>query len=214
MPFQLKAKKFFLTYSQVNVDACTHEGLRDFLIGLKADVVRLRVGYERHADGGSHYHAYIEWDTPFRSVNERVFDYAGFHPNIVSPRKPVECWNYCGKEGVVLDVGDPPVVVTKRTWTDTLSESVDKADFFKRVKEDHPRDFVLSLERIEYFANYFFKAEVPPYVDPYNGAFTVPNVLDEWVANNLQADNVGKLGDMCTSGGPAGLPPRPRKRGS
>lgn len=187
--FRFHAKTVFLTYAQVN-GAFTHQQLFDHVKALRGeDPVCLRVGEESHADGGTHYHVFGKWSRKVDTIDPRYFDFNDIHPNIQSARNEGQVYTYCGKDGVVLDFGIPPKC--KRGYGDIIKDATTEAEFFEQCAEVFPRDYVLNHEKLEYFARKKYKRENPPYVDPYNGLFNVPNVLDDWVANNLQADNIG-----------------------
>jgi len=226
--FRFNAKNVFLTYAQVG-DAFSQQDLFEHLLALRdIQPICLRVGREHHADGGTHYHAYGKWSVKFNTVDPRFFDFHDIHPNIQSARNESQVWAYCGKDGDVVDFGIPPKC--KRTYGDIIKEATTEAEFFEQCASTFPRDFVLNHERLEYFARKKFKRENPPYVDPYNGQFNIPDILDQWVANNLQADNIGISYPRSAPllGAPAWFrairldhcvellffPPRPRERGS
>jgi len=191
MAFRLSAKTLFLTYPQCSEDVSL-EGLYDFILGKSDTICALRVGRERHADGGLHYHVYVQSSTKFNIRDPRWGDFMGQHPNMQSARDPKATWDYCGKDGDTKEMGDAPTASKKRTWSDML-EAPTKDEFMENVKTHFSRDYVLNLEKVQYFANYHYKPQIQEYTDPYNGQYVVPQVLDDWVANSLQTDNVGKL---------------------
>lgn len=190
MPFRFAAKTVFLTYAQVN-NAFTHQDLFNHLRSLRdVEPICLRVGRESHQDGGIHFHVFGKWSQKIDTIDPRYFDYRGIHPNVQSARKESDVYTYCGKDGDTLDFGIPPKI--KRTWTDVINDSTTKEEFMKGALDLSSRDYVLNHERLEYFAAKHFKPEVKEYVDPYNGQFNIPDILDQWVSENLQSDNIGK----------------------
>lgn len=100
MPFRVNRKKFGLTWScpvdmdenpipntQVICDFLEEKGRCDYLISV-----------EDHKNGKKHYHAYVKYDDPIDSVDERLFDLCFVHPNILSPTG--KGWeNYVAKHG-------------------------------------------------------------------------------------------------------------------
>lgn len=57
------------------------------------------VGKEAHASGKTHWHVYVKYDSIVDSVDPRVFDCMGVHPNIVDGA-PGKGWQaYCTKDG-------------------------------------------------------------------------------------------------------------------
>lgn len=52
------------------------------------------------------------------------------------------------------------------------------------MRENHPKDFILQHQRIEYFADKFFPKAIPEYVPTFN-EFDIPEVLSGWVNDNV-----------------------------
>lgn len=189
--FRINRLDIFLTYAQVG-NAFTANELQHFIhTRTGADPVCSRIGTEAHADGNTHFHVYAKWSKKLDTADARYFDFRGFHPNIENPKKASDVWAYCGKDGNVLDFGIPPAI--KRTYGDILAAATTEAEFMDECAKAFPRDYVLQHERLEYFSRKKYKREQLPYADPYNGNFNVPPILDTWVSDNLQSDNVGKL---------------------
>lgn len=181
MPFQFACTYAFLTYSQVG-DA-SRDALFDFLES-RFTFVYLCVSEEPHADGGRHFHVFARFATRFRSRDQSVFDFMGLHPNIKSAYAPKSCLDYVKKHGNYKEsgtFGEVEQFTKKKTWSDATS-CVTKREFMDFVAEHFPRDHVLNLERIEYFAEKKFKPEVPPYVPSYQD-FLVPHPVREWIVN-------------------------------
>lgn len=169
MPFQLNAKNILLTYAQCaepKEDLLEH--LKQFGDGF------IRVGHELHQDGGHHLHAVMRFTEPVRTKSQKFFDWRGFHPNIVGCRNPDKATEYAGKDGDFIDYGENP---TKKSWASLCSGT--EADFWNGVKTDYARDYVLNLEKLQYFATAHFKKEIPQYVSKFEN-FITPVELDEW----------------------------------
>jgi hypothetical protein len=86
-PFE--RKKLFLTYPQFKhmmqgsaCNPCILEELTEIITKADRHLVKYVVAHERHKDGASHYHVYLELDSPIKSRNPRLFDVSGNHPNI------------------------------------------------------------------------------------------------------------------------------------
>lgn len=107
MTFRIKGKRFGLTYSQCDLD---RQVIYDGLSSLGRDVVRCRIGYELHADGGHHRHVAIEFAKAWDRRSTTLFDIQGFHPNIKAKRTKPEwaaAWIYAAKDGDYQDWGAP-----------------------------------------------------------------------------------------------------------
>lgn len=152
--------------------------------------VYVTVGEERHEDGGKHFHVFFKSNKRIRSTSERYFDWEGCHPNIQSAYNPHKCKDYCQKDGNYVEHGDAPEMKEKKRGWEDLITAPTKEEFFKQVAEVYPRDYVINLEKIEYYADKKYKAEMPPY-EPRFGEFVVPERVQEWIA---QMENVCALG--------------------
>lgn len=102
MPFDLKTKTLFLTYSQCEA---THDELYEFLSS-KLDIQYAVVGRERHADEGRHLHAYVKLKQSRRFRNCKELDLGESHPNITSARNNAASITYAKKDGDYKEFGD------------------------------------------------------------------------------------------------------------
>jgi len=59
---------------------------------------KIHIARERHADGGIHYHVYVEWFGVHTTVDSRAFDIRGIHPSIEQLRNPYAWQQYISKE--------------------------------------------------------------------------------------------------------------------
>lgn len=103
MPFRFAAKHAVLTYAQAN-GIESKEALLEFLLSL-GDACKVLVAKELHEDGGTHYHACVEFGTKFQSRDVACFDFMGCHPNISSPRSLKAWLLYCVKDGDYVNQG-------------------------------------------------------------------------------------------------------------
>ena len=84
--FRVNRKAFGLTYSCPKTaddnPITTHKELIEFLE--TKGVCEYIVGKELHESGKVHWHAYVKYDHAIDSVDARLFDVKGVHPNIGS----------------------------------------------------------------------------------------------------------------------------------
>lgn len=192
MVFRFNAQRAFLTYAQCPLTA---DQLYAHLIANLADVVitEYAIGQETHQDGNLHLHAYIQFDRKYSTRNERAFDIIDegitYHPNIQSPRSAKAVIEYVTKDGNFI--ASPGITLPKKGWATIIDEATSKADFIDKVKASYPRDFVLSLERIEYAAAKLFPDEVAEYIPRFTPeSFIIEERMQQWLDQRLQQ---GKL---------------------
>lgn len=95
--FRINAKRFLLTYPHYNE---TPNTVLELLHAIKP-IDKAIACLELHQDGQPHVHAAIEFRSRVNSVNRRLFDLDGHHPNIQPARNWAACVNYCRKEGTI-----------------------------------------------------------------------------------------------------------------
>ena len=98
--FRVNRKAFGLTYScPVNASdnpIQTHDELRNLLDEKGAN--QYIIGKENHQSGKVHWHVYVKYDQEIDSMDVRLFDLKGVHPNIVDGA-PGKGWqSYCKKD--------------------------------------------------------------------------------------------------------------------
>lgn len=186
MPFRFNARHVFLTYPQCNLDT---EVVRDELLRLD-NPKWIRVAREQHADGHFHIHAVMGFNAKKSIRSERHWDLQGFHPNIVSPNCVLGTLGYVAKDGNYIDHGPIPNG-PKRGWEDAVACETQN-EFWDVVKEVSPKDYVINHERLEYYANKRYKAQIRPYVSRFPASDKeLPRELDTWVSESLQSDVSG-----------------------
>lgn len=203
MPFQFDNRKVFLTYAQVGDTPLNDifQFLSQLRVGRNPEQPRyLVVSRERHADGGFHFHAVIDFGKRFRSRDERVFDFNGLHPNIVAIRTDRQYKNnvdYTKKDGEFQELGEyqePEERGHKQQhWIDLIDGSTNPGDFMAKAKAVAPRDFVLQNDKFEAFAHKYYN-NVETFVPRYTPEdFTdVPDTATNWVEEVLnQVSSVG-----------------------
>lgn len=198
--FRCRARNLIVTFPQVNENAQRQfDAGTPFLERVQQDFgnpVCLRLGRERHEDGGIHYHVYIGFDKIVSINSATAFDYFGAHGNIKSIRRtPHKVFDYVGKDGDIrLEHGEPPTTPSSREgadqnkWHDIISCD-DKESFLSAVRDKAPRDWLLSNQRILEYANLYYPEEKPPYTSP---SYTVARErypeISEW-------ENQAAIGD-------------------
>lgn len=149
--FRLAARRLLVTYAQTR-DSWDAQ----LAIQLFEDLgARLRCGRELHADGGTHYHFFVDFERKFETENPRRFDVAGAHPNILVVWKtPHHAWDYVGKDGdVVYDTTERPPVESRKHDRDEAYRHVLAArtedEFYSRLQETDPRALIISASSVE-----------------------------------------------------------------
>ena len=112
--FRLRAKIFFLTFSQIGEDVIEelrstptqHFRFIEEVLGTPSDY---RLARESHQDGASHLHCVVGYAETQLVNSASLFDYRGAHPNIKSIRGTIKKpWNYAGKDGdIIHELGGP-----------------------------------------------------------------------------------------------------------
>lgn len=207
MPFQLKARYVLLTYSQCG-------DLDPFqVVNLLADLgAECIVGREAHADEGTHLHAFVDFGKPYRTRNERQFDVAGYHPNVLPfGRTPEKGWDYATKDGDVVGGGlERPdrgsVSKTSIDWS-RIADAGCVDEFWSLVRELAPRALLTNFTSLRAYSEWHYRPERTPYESPRDITFDlegVPEVL-EWVHDNVLGSSVGvscTLRHLATRGYP------------
>jgi len=179
MPYNFNAKNCFATYPQSA--GLTKARLLEFFKSV-AETVYVVVGEELHDDEGLHFHVLACWDSKVHRRDARWLDVDGFHPNIQVPRKISEVADYCKKDGDFVEEGELPK--TKRDWSVVVAAET-RADMMLAVKEIAPRDLVLNLEKLEYYASKRWRSEAVVYTPEFT-EFTFCQELHDWWRVNLQ----------------------------
>lgn len=175
--FRLRAKTFLLTYAQINDAAPSFFDRADahwkFIQCLNGTPTRYRMGRELHEDGGVHCHVFISWEDPIRTRNQRIFDYAGTHPNIKTVRgTPEKAWDYAGKDDdIVYEHGSRPGTDgTSRTRRDDIFLSAfdqpTKEEFLEHIRKNAARDYSLYHGTLERLADKWYAPKEEQYRGP------------------------------------------------
>jgi hypothetical protein len=194
--YRFAAKNAFITYP--NCPGYTLEAFSTLLSTLIGQEHAYRLCLEAHEDGTPHFHAVIQFATKRNIHSANWLDIEGHHPNIQSVRNMRDSLKYCTKDGQYVDVGDLQIPNEKFTWKDCVSaNSVD--EFMLAAKENFTRDFVLSMERLEYAAEKMYGTSVLTYTPKYTTFISpLPAPMQNWVDNELNGTK-GKNLNVCTT---------------
>lgn len=203
-PFVFDIKRYaLLTYAQCG-DLDPFEVV-NHLAELGAECI---IGREAHADGGTHLHAFTEFDKRFRRRSADVFDVGGHHPNVLYVNQtPEKSFDYAIKDGDIVAGG------LERPCGDGISRACDKwreiamagsrEEFFQLCLQHDPRSLVCSFPAISKYADWKYEVAPEPY--RHNPAYQciperVPG-LQTWVSENLRSREIGGESFLsCSSG--------------
>lgn len=195
-PFVIKDAKFLLlTYAQVP----EHESreLPWTLLSLcTAKEAECIIGRELHADGGIHFHAFVDFGgRKYSTRDTRAWDIQGRHPNIERVgRTPAKAWDYATKEGDIICGGAerPPTseegTSSSGNWEFILSSET-RDEFFDRLHEYQPRTLACSFPSLVKYADWKYRPVPESYSHPEDWTFDLhgyPELL-EWRDDNLFA---------------------------
>lgn len=189
-----QGKYFFLTYSQVDNDT-THQQLIDFLRGVSSKCFRFcLVGRERHADGGTHFHVFLDWGRRVSFTSETRFDFNNYHPNVQVCRDPAATLQYCEKDGDTVSEGQrPDFTETEREsrhqlWGRLLDESSSANDFMSKVRVADPYTFATRYQALDSMSRAVFRTR-EPYTSPYEPQdFKLPEGIESWLLEEFDEE--------------------------
>jgi len=194
-PFVVKNVKYLLlTYAQVGEDF-DFEAIVELATTLGAECI---IGREQHADGGTHYHAFLEFGSFFSTRSSRRFDLGGKHPNIAQVgRTPWVAYDYAIKDGDVvaggaerprdgrLSSGGPGG--NADDWRYILDAEC-RDDYFVRLRERAPRSLACNFPSLCKYADWRWRRTVNQYAHPPGLDFALTDLpdLSEWVDDNTR----------------------------
>lgn len=123
MPYRLRGRAHFFTWSQVPDDT-THDNAFSTL-GDCTPFQYAIVARERHANGGLHYHAYVEWSRAIDCLAGDNLNLRGQHPNIIAKRdrrSRAAARQYCKKDGDWQEKGETSILPGENPEETTLCE--------------------------------------------------------------------------------------------
>jgi len=186
MVFRISTKHVFLTYPQCTIEK---EVLLDHLSTLLSDYTpHIRVAQELHEDGHPHLHAFIRLERKLDTRSERYFDLRDKHPNIESRiRNPQATFDYVSKDDNYIDYGQPDPQSKLNKWT-KITSSTTEEEYWSTIRTTAPREWLLNLDKLEYFALKNFGTKKTTYTSPHAGFLTadLPQ-LQNWVDSSIDA---------------------------
>ena len=188
-PFHLKNRRYvLLTYSQAGPEF-DYWAVVDMLSSHGAECI---IGRESHADGGTHFHVFVDFGRLFSTRKTNVFDVGGHHPNILPVWKsPGEAFDYAAKDGDIVAGG------LERPGTDCdydienfwacAGASQSGEEFLHFLDQLAPRDLMRGFIQFRSYADWKWAVAPERYVDPPGVVFDTGHVeqLSEWLS---QAD--------------------------
>lgn len=130
------------------------------------------IGREEHADGGTHLHAFVDFQSRKRFRIQSFADVCGFHPNIVRSRgTPWDGYDYAIKDGEVVAGGlarpeQRESVLSKNECWSTILDAETRDEFFALVRELAPADLAKCYPSLARYADWQYAVVVPPYSGP------------------------------------------------
>ena len=113
---RIATKKLLLTYSQcpISIESC-FTALKQILKERGRKITDYALSTEKHQDGSSHIHAYIELSKRIDTKDMRVFDISWegkvYHPNILKSKYKTACVEYILKD--ITDLNSTEFIVSK-----------------------------------------------------------------------------------------------------
>lgn len=196
-PFIIKnAKYVLLTYAQTSPTFDPWSILTK-LSDLRAECI---ISRERHADGGIHYHTFVDFGgKPFSSRDTNVFDCDGHHPNIERVGKtPWLAYEYVCKDGDIIfggatcpereSISSGTTRSARECW-DYIVGADNRTEFFERLHTHAPRALACSFTSLTKYADWKYRPNPQPYVSPANYIFNLEYYpeLGEWVGESILA---------------------------
>lgn len=161
--FNFNARYALLTYPQCgDLDPFA---VSDRLTELGAECI---VAREKHADGGTHLHAFVDFGRKFRCRRADILDVGGCHPNI-SPSygTPAKGFDYAIKDGDVVAGGlerpnGKSVSSTHDPWP-AIIMAQSRDEFFQLLHDLAPRALISSFNSICKYADWKYRMDPEPY---------------------------------------------------
>lgn len=188
--FRLQARYVLLTYSQC--DGLDSAAVVQHIDSLGGKCV---IGRENHADGGIHFHAFVDFGRQFSTRDAHFADVDDFHPNVQGGRRtPEKMYDYAIKDECVVHAGlerpqgkgDGKASKSAEKWGEIIS-AVSRDEFFERVAALDPRALCISYVSLCKYAEERYRRVELPYEAPAGllwGGEQLPD-LEEWVRRNV-----------------------------
>lgn len=156
------------------------------------------IGRENHADGGIHFHCFVQFEHEFRSSDARVFDVGGRHPNVRKMyRTPEKGYDYAIKDGDVVggSLERPSGVGLGKVgdrWAEIIASET-RSEFFEAAARLDPKSLCCSFNSLSKYADWKYRVDRAPYSTPGGISIVAEGVLQlgDWVRGNLETDRTG-----------------------
>lgn len=137
------------------------------------------IARESHQDGGTHYHAFVDYGKVRDVRNPRKWDVHSVHPNLRDIRRtPHRAYAYAVKgRSIVAETFDDrtrptagrrdgkALSVGKRNWK-SITDAATKDQFFETLKELDPRALVTAFGNVQRYSNWTYGEPRQPYTNP------------------------------------------------
>lgn len=193
--FIFKGKHVLLTFAQSpDLDPAEVDNLVRRLGG------ECIIGRENHADGGIHFHCFVQFEHEFESSDARVFDVGGRHPNVRKMyRTPEKGYDYAIKDGDVVggSLERPSGASLGKSgdkWLEIVASET-REEFFEAAARLDPKSLCCSFVSLSKYADWKYRVDRAPYSTPGGVSIITDGVygLDEWVRGNLGVNIPGEL---------------------
>jgi len=153
------------------------------------------IGRERHADGGIHFHAFVDFQRKRRFRNARCFDVDGHHPNIVPSRGSAgRGYDYATKDHDIVageltrpggEGNGTRVSSDASAWAE-LVEAETRDEFFALLARNAPKALICSFPAITKYADWKYAPSRGSYETP-KGWFSGGSMdeLNAWSSGTL-----------------------------
>jgi hypothetical protein len=190
--FDFHSRYGLFTYSQC--DGLDPHDIVEHFSTLGAECI---IGREYHADGGLHFHAFVDFGRKRRFRRHVFADVGLFHPNIAPSRgTPAAAYDYAIKDGDVVAGGAerPDNRTTSRTQSGTSSDTMaqlvsleNEQEFWESVKQMAPGLLLRNFPSLQSYAKWRFAPTIQQYSHPRGLLFEDERLseLDAWRRNNL-----------------------------
>lgn len=184
-PFFVKNRRYVLfTYAQAGPDF-DYWAVVDLFAELRAECI---IGREPHADGGIHFHVFVDFGRLFSSRKTDLFDVGGKHPNILPVFKtPAASYDYAIKEGDVVAGGlERPGRDCDYDVDDFWAEAAHShsgEEFLHFLDQVAPRVLITGFNSINAYKNWKWAVAPTVYTTPSGIDFDTGHavVLSEWL---------------------------------
>ncbi len=199
--FRIQAKNFFLTYPKCSLSK--EEALSQLQsLNTPTNKKYLKICRELHENGEPHLHVLIQFEGKYVCTNQRFFDLvsptrsAHFHPNIQGAKSSSDVKSYLEKDGDTLEWGEFQIDGRsarggQQSANDAYAQALNtgsKSEALNVLRELAPKDYVLQFHNLNSNLDRIFTPPLEVYVSPFSSSSfdRVPEVLEEWVAENVK----------------------------